>query len=152
MDRPNLIPVTARAGTPKFVITQRFDAAAVRDRHAATVDDLVARLHGPSDGDRIPVVIDASSCAHAALEGGVKLQGADRERRESLDLVDVTTFARDTLLPRREKKDFAVAGARLKIGKKMPTSLPPDALDGLIRHPDRACNNPRGTTCSRRRT
>lgn len=66
--------------------------------------DLVGRLHELSDGGRIPVVIDASSCTHAALEGGGKLKGADRERWEVLDLVDVTTFARDTLLPRLEFK------------------------------------------------
>ncbi len=69
--------------------------------------DLVASLHRLSDGGRIPVVIDASSCTHAALEGGVKLAGADRERWEALDLIDVTAFARETLLPRLDLEPLA---------------------------------------------
>jgi D-lactate dehydrogenase len=69
--------------------------------------DLVGRLHDVSDGGRLPVVIDASSCTHAALEDGAKLAGADRERWEALDLVDVTTFARDTLLPRLQLDPLA---------------------------------------------
>jgi D-lactate dehydrogenase len=72
------------------------------DASRRLLTDLVARLHDLSGGGRIPVVIDASSCTHAALEGGAKLAGTDRERWEALDLVDVTSFARDTLLARLE--------------------------------------------------
>ena len=62
--------------------------------------DLVERLHALSDGGRIPVVLDASSCTHHALEDGDHLPESVREAWKQLDLRDVTTFARDTLVPR----------------------------------------------------
>ncbi len=66
------------------------------------LEDLVERLHDLSDGGRIPVVLDASSCTHAALENGEKLDGTVRQKWEDLDLRDVTRFARETIVPRLE--------------------------------------------------
>ena len=70
------------------------------DASLALLEDLVIRLHELSDGGRIPVVIDASSCTHAALENGAKLDAVIRRKWEDLDLRDVTRFARETLVPR----------------------------------------------------
>jgi len=78
-------------------------AMASKGHAAASIDllaDLVGRLHELSDGGRVPVVIDASSCTHAALENGQTLEGAARRQWEDLDLRDVTRFARETLVPR----------------------------------------------------
>lgn len=62
--------------------------------------DLVRRLHALADGGAIPIVVDASSCTHHLLEDGDALDEADRAAWAALDLRDVTTFVRDTLLPR----------------------------------------------------
>lgn len=62
--------------------------------------DLVARLYEASDGGRVPIVIDASSCTHAALEKGHALEGRIRDQWEALEVLDAPTFALQSLLPR----------------------------------------------------
>ena len=69
------------------------------DASRAMLTDLVGRLHELSDGGRIPVVIDASSCTHHALEDLAALPDPARRQAADLEIVDVTTFVRNRVLP-----------------------------------------------------
>ena len=53
-----------------------------------------------SDGGRLPVVIDASSCAHGlAQDVGPALDEKARERFDQIEILDSTVWAHDHLLP-----------------------------------------------------
>ncbi len=68
-------------------------AAAMAERVADSVWML-------TDGGRLPLVCDASSCTHG-LEGiGARLRGAAAERWARVRVVDAVTFAREELVPR----------------------------------------------------
>ena len=52
-----------------------------------------------SDGARLPVVIDASSCAHGLLvDLGPRLDDAERERYERIEILDAIAWVHDELL------------------------------------------------------
>lgn len=66
------------------------------ERLAATVDTLW-RL---SDCGRLPVIVDASSCAFELAHGGGVLTGETAEKWKGLRFMDSIEFAHDILLPR----------------------------------------------------
>jgi D-lactate dehydrogenase len=104
-----LVAVSARAGTPVWIPDdaaghccatpwsskgyqrgQRFMAR--RTAHA---------LLRWSEGGRLPVVIDASSCTHGLLEDVTAcLDPDDRARYEQLEIIDSIAWAHDRLLPK----------------------------------------------------
>jgi D-lactate dehydrogenase len=52
-----------------------------------------------SEGGRLPIVIDASSCAYSLRSSSAYLAGADLEHWNKMTLLDSVEFARDWLLP-----------------------------------------------------
>ncbi|GLZ15829.1 oxidoreductase [Actinomadura sp. NBRC 104425] len=72
-----------------------------RAAHAHAANDLVERLWRWSDGGRLPVVIDASSCALGALrEAPAVLTAGNRARHAALTVLDALTWTRTELLPK----------------------------------------------------
>ncbi|MEE6294919.1 FAD-binding and (Fe-S)-binding domain-containing protein [Georgenia wangjunii] len=67
-------------------------AATMARRVAAAVWDL-------TDGARLPLVSDASSCTHGLTKIGASLSGEDARRWARLRVVDAVTFTRERLLP-----------------------------------------------------
>jgi D-lactate dehydrogenase len=62
----------------------------------------LGRLWEWSDQGRLPVVIDASSCAYTLRTCALALSPADRARWDKLTLLDPIEYAHDILLPRLE--------------------------------------------------
>lgn len=60
----------------------------------------VAALWDATDGGRLPVVTDASSCTHGLRDLGGQLDGGWAERFGRLRILDSVTFTRETLLDR----------------------------------------------------
>ncbi|HEX4466481.1 MAG TPA: FAD-linked oxidase C-terminal domain-containing protein, partial [Solirubrobacteraceae bacterium] len=102
-----LVAVSARAGLPVWI---PHDAAGHccatpwsskgyrrgQDRMAAKT---AAALWRWSDGGELPVVIDASSCAHGLLADiAPRLPDAERERFERIEVLDSIAWAHDRLL------------------------------------------------------
>lgn len=57
------------------------------------------RVWALTDGGRLPVVSDASSCTHGLAGIGKRLEGETARRWESLRVVDAVTFTREAVLP-----------------------------------------------------
>ncbi|MFC4554031.1 FAD-binding and (Fe-S)-binding domain-containing protein [Georgenia faecalis] len=60
---------------------------------------VAAAVWGLTDGGRVPVVCDASSCTHGLTGIGKRLEGELAERWASVHVVDAVSFARERLLP-----------------------------------------------------
>ncbi|WP_410050167.1 FAD-binding and (Fe-S)-binding domain-containing protein [Actinomadura sp. CNU-125] len=72
-----------------------------RAAHAYAANDLVERLWRWTDGGRLPVVLDSSSCTLGVLrEMTAVLSGGNRARHAALTVVDALTWARTDLLPK----------------------------------------------------
>lgn len=70
------------------------------DGHRTMAYSTVAALWETSDGGRLPVVTDASSCTHGLRDLGSQLDGTWTERFDRLRIVDAVTFVRESLLAR----------------------------------------------------
>jgi D-lactate dehydrogenase len=104
-----LVEVSARAGLPVWIpddvaghccatpwSSKGFQLG--QDHMAAKTATALWRW---SDGGRLPVVLDATSCAHGLLEDvAPRLTDAERERFERIDVLDSIAWAHDHLLPR----------------------------------------------------
>ncbi|MEU6783059.1 (Fe-S)-binding protein [Nonomuraea angiospora] len=72
-----------------------------RAAHAHAAGDLVRCLWRWSDGGRLPIVVDSSSCTLGILrEVPPVLDDGDRARHAALAVVDALTWARTDLLPK----------------------------------------------------
>ena len=103
-----LLTLTQRAGVPVWIpprcagnccgmpFASKGYTAASREMLERTVD----RFWDWSDGGRIPVVVDASSCAHALRTSGDALPPDARQRWERLRILDAIEFVHDVLMPR----------------------------------------------------
>jgi D-lactate dehydrogenase len=106
-----LVTVSARAGMPVWIppdaaghccgtpwSSKGYDAG---QRFMAR--RTAAALERWSEGGRLPIVIDASSCAHGLLaDVAACLEEGERERYERLTVLDSVAWAHDRLLPRLE--------------------------------------------------
>jgi D-lactate dehydrogenase len=72
--------------------------AAYQDMLHRTLD----RFWDWSEGGRLPVVMDASSCAYTLRSCADVLSASDREKWQRLTILDSLEFAHDTVLPRLE--------------------------------------------------
>lgn len=61
-----------------------------------------------TDGGRLPLVCDATSCTHGLESLGVRLTGAAAERWTRVRVVDAVTFTRERLLDRLEVPEEAL--------------------------------------------
>lgn len=72
-----------------------------QDANVHAANDVVERLWRWSDGGRLPVVVDASSCTLGLVrEVGPYLYGINSERHAGLRVIDALTWAGAELLPR----------------------------------------------------
>jgi D-lactate dehydrogenase len=104
-----LVSVSARAGLPVWIppdaaghccsIPWGSKGYAHGQRYMAA--KTAAAMWRWSEGARLPVVIDASSCAQGLLEDvGPLLPESERERFEQIEVLDSIAWAHDRLLPR----------------------------------------------------
>ncbi|QDW63994.1 FAD-binding and (Fe-S)-binding domain-containing protein [Oerskovia sp. KBS0722] len=86
------------------------------DGAAAMAERTFDALWAATDGGRLPVVSDASSCTHG-LEGvGSHLAGEARERFERLRVLDAVTFVRSDVLPALEASGRSPRAAGTTLG------------------------------------
>ena len=104
-----LVAVSRRAGVPVWIpddapghcCATPWSSKGFTEGHALMSERLAEALWRWSDGGRLPVVIDATSCAHGiAEEVPAAVDEAARERLGQVRVVDAVTWAHDELLPR----------------------------------------------------
>ncbi|MCW2951870.1 MAG: FAD-binding oxidoreductase [Conexibacter sp.] len=151
-----LVAVSARAGLPLWIPVDAaghccatpWASKGYRRGHAWMARTTADALWRWSDGGRLPVVIDASSCAHGLLtEVADALEDdAARERFASIELLDAVAWAHDRLLPRltvtRRVGSVALhptcSASHLGVGGKLAALLATLADEVVV---------PDGTTC-----
>ena len=106
-----LVEASARAGQPVWIpgdapghcCATPWSSKGFRDGHTHMAARLADALWRWSDGGALPVVIDASSCAHGiAAEVPDALDEERRERLAAVRVLDALTWANDHLLPNLE--------------------------------------------------
>ena len=65
--------------------------------HARKANETVERLWGWSDGGKLPVVIDATSCTNGLIEAPEVLSDANTERHSQLEIIDSIQWAQRLL-------------------------------------------------------
>ncbi|MGD0455576.1 MAG: 4Fe-4S dicluster domain-containing protein, partial [Solirubrobacteraceae bacterium] len=104
-----LVTVSARAGLPVWIpddvaghcCATPWSSKGYRRGHDHMAAKTAAALWRWSDGAKLPVVIDASSCALGLRdEIAPRLSDAERERFEQIEILDSIAWAHDRLLPR----------------------------------------------------
>ncbi len=107
-----LVELSRRAGKPVWIpgdVTGSccgvpWSSKGYGDGAAHKQNELVERLWRWSDGGALPIVIDASSCAHGIVDPGDGLTDENRERHGQLAILDSIAWAADDLLPELEVK------------------------------------------------
>jgi D-lactate dehydrogenase len=105
-----LVEVSRRAGMPLWIPEDvagsccgvPWSSKGFRDGHAHKANEVVETLWRWSGGGALPVVIDASSCAHGIAEPGDALTAKNAERHAEIEVLDSVAWARERLLPRLE--------------------------------------------------
>jgi D-lactate dehydrogenase len=106
-----LVGVSRRAGLPVWIPPDTsghccglpWSSKGFREGAAEKMNQLAASLWRWSDGGRLPVVLDASSCTHAVLDPPPGALGEEnRERHDRIEVLDSIDWCRDRLLPRLE--------------------------------------------------
>jgi D-lactate dehydrogenase len=113
-----LVDVSKRAGRPVWIPADApghccatpWASKGFRDGHAKMATRLADALWRWSDGGALPVVIDASSCAHGiATEVPEVLDEQRRERLAAVRVLDAVSWASTELLPRLEVRSRATS-------------------------------------------
>ena len=150
-----LVSVSARAGLPLWIpddvagscCATPWSSKGYRRGHDHMAAKTAAALWRWSDGAKLPVVIDASSCALGLREEiAPRLSDAERERFEQLEILDSIEWVHDRLLarlaPARKLARIAVhptcATGQLGLGAKLEAIARALADDVLV---------PAATTC-----
>ncbi|QEC49361.1 FAD-binding oxidoreductase [Baekduia soli] len=103
-----LVTVSARAGVPLWIPADAaghccatpWASKGYTDGHAVMAARVAEALWRWTDGGRLPVVIDASSCALGLVaEVPAALEPEARARHEQLEILDSVAWAHDRLLP-----------------------------------------------------
>lgn len=81
-----------------------FGSKGYEDASRAILGRTLDRMWAWTGGGRLPLIIDASSCAWTILSAGPTLAGEVREKRRRMRLLDAVEFAHDQLLPRLHLK------------------------------------------------
>jgi D-lactate dehydrogenase len=106
-----LVVVSARAGMPVWIpedaaghcCATPWSSKGYERGQRLMARRTAAALLRWSDGGRLPIVVDATSCTHGLLADVPEwLEPADRALYEQLEIVDSIAWAHDTLLPRLE--------------------------------------------------
>jgi D-lactate dehydrogenase len=106
-----LVEVSARAGLPLWIPADApghccatpWSSKGFRDGHSLMAHRLAESLWRWTEGGALPVVIDASSCAHGVLADVPEaLEPEPRERMAGVQVIDAVTWGLERLLPRLE--------------------------------------------------
>lgn len=106
-----MVTVSARAGRPVWIppdvagtcCSTPFSSKGYSEAHSFKANEAVERLWSWTDGGRLPVVMDATSCTLGLREPGEEvLDGANTERHGSIEVVDSIEWVLDHLLPELE--------------------------------------------------
>ncbi|RPH70763.1 MAG: FAD-binding oxidoreductase [Myxococcaceae bacterium] len=103
-----LVALARRAGVPVHIPEDIAGSCCSTPWHSkgyvegdeAMANATLERLWRWTDGGRLPVVVEGSSCAHGFREARQALTSANRERFDRLRILDSVEFVHDTLLPR----------------------------------------------------
>ncbi|MFE4465233.1 FAD-binding and (Fe-S)-binding domain-containing protein [Oerskovia sp. NPDC056781] len=110
------ITVAVPAGIAGLCCGTPWVSKGLTDGAAAMAERTFDALWAATDGGRLPVVSDASSCTHG-LEGvGSHLAGEARERFERLRVLDAVTFVRSDVLPALEASGRSPRAAGTTLG------------------------------------
>jgi D-lactate dehydrogenase len=105
-----LVEVSRRAGMPLWIPEDvsgsccgvPWSSKGFRDGHAHKANEVVESLWRWSGNGALPVVVDASSCAHGIADPGDVLTAENAERHAEIEVLDSVAWARNHLLPRLE--------------------------------------------------
>ena len=115
-----LVEVSARAGLPVWIpgdvaghcCATPWASKGYRRGQDHMAARTAAALWRWSDGGALPVVIDATSCAHGLREDiAPRLDAAERERFEQIEVLDSISWVHDRLLARLQPKRRVRAAA-----------------------------------------
>ncbi len=115
-----LVEVSSRAGLPLWIpldvaghcCATPWSSKGYRRGQDHMAAKTAAALWRWSEGGALPVVIDATSCAHGLLEDvAPRLDDADRERFARIEVLDSIAWAHDHLLPRLKPKRRVASAA-----------------------------------------
>jgi len=108
------IPVAIPEGITGLCCGTPWVSKGLTDGAAAMAERTVDALWTATDGGRLPVVSDASSCTHGLDGIGDRLTGEARRRFARLRVLDAVTFVRSDVLPalRAAGTDPASTGTR----------------------------------------
>lgn len=96
-----MVTVSRRAGRPVWIPDEvagtccgtPFSSKGYRAAHAAMANQTVERLWRWSDGGRLPVVIDATSCTQGLVESGAALSDVNKCHHAELEILDSIEWA-----------------------------------------------------------
>ena len=103
-----MVAVSARAGKPVWIpddvegtcCSVPWSSKGFRDAHSFKANQTVERLWRWTDGGKLPVVIDASSCGHGLTDPGPDvLNEQNAERHAGIEVIDSVAWAERFLLP-----------------------------------------------------
>ncbi|MDZ7268342.1 MAG: FAD-binding oxidoreductase [candidate division KSB1 bacterium] len=115
---PELLPLLAeRAGLPVWIPSDSaghccgmpFGSKGYTAAYHATLRRMIAKCWAWSDEGRLPIVIDASSCAHTLRSCAQDLTGEDLQRWRQLTILDSVEFVHDRLLSRLQPRRLSEA-------------------------------------------
>ena len=106
-----MVAVSGRAGRPVWIpddaagtcCSTPFSSKGYTDAHAFKANETVERLWRWTDGGKLPVVMDATSCTLGLTDPGEGvLDEANAERHASIEVIDSVDWVLDHLLPQLE--------------------------------------------------
>ena len=105
-----LVTIAKRAGIPIWIPADvngnccgmPFGSKGYTATYKATLHRTLGRFWDWSEGGRLPIVIDTTSCAYTLRSSGDALTQDDREILNKLTLLDSIEFVHDVILPRLE--------------------------------------------------
>ncbi|MGV3640413.1 MAG: FAD-binding and (Fe-S)-binding domain-containing protein, partial [Adhaeribacter sp.] len=109
--KPDLVAtfmsVSRKAGVPVFISEgvgsaccgQIYSSKGYSKAFAFTANDTIAKLWAWTDGGRLPVVLDITSCTHTLQTCRPVLTAENRERYDKLKIIDSIDYLADYLLP-----------------------------------------------------
>jgi len=111
-----LLAVSARAGLPLWIPAEApghccatpWSSKGYASGHREMARSTAAAILRWTDGGRLPLLVDATSCTHGLLSDVAgELDEAERERFSTVEIIDSIAWAHDRLLPRLEVAERA---------------------------------------------
>jgi D-lactate dehydrogenase len=85
---------------------QIFSSKGHQEAYSLSANTTVEKLWKATDGGRIPVIIDVSSCAYTLKQIGDTLNIENKEKYKKLIIMDAVAFLNDMVLPKSKVKEL----------------------------------------------